>query len=55
MCTQGGEADGDIVVNNMLRLDAGSFDDEGITLSAKGNVNMDVVHTHGGSGNGGTV
>ncbi len=42
----------DMTVSNELRLEAGTFDDGGHTLHAKGNVWMDATHTHGGSGEG---
>ena len=41
-----------VTVSNELRLQAGTLDDGGNTLHAKGNVWMDAVHNHGGAGDG---
>lgn len=42
----------DIDVENELHLDAGILDDGDNTLSAQGNVWMDITHTYGGTSNG---
>ena len=42
----------DIVVDNEIDLLAGSIDDGGNSITVKGNVRMDIDHTHGGTGDG---
>ena len=44
--------DSDITVNNELHLLRGTFSDAGNTLETRGDVWMDITHTHGTSGEG---